>query len=261
MRVKEECAICPYLEIFGLSISTYYLFAVLGIFVICFFVVFRKNILKLRFWELILIMALGIVFMLALSRFVYAVSVFADQPFSFEVFFDSILNGGIVFYGGMFGVLLGTVIFALITKRRIRSCLDFAAPAIPLFHSIARIGCLMSGCCYGKESTWGVPNHRFPGHLLIPVQLFESICNIIIFITIMIYQKVRKTDRYSLEIYFVGYGIARFILEFFRADEHRGIWPDGLSTSQNISILLILFVIVEAVVILVKNRNKKNKID
>ncbi len=39
-------------------------------------------------------------------------------------------------------------------------------------------------------------------------------------------------------MYLIGYGIERFILEFFRYDSIRGIFF-GLSTSQWISIILI----------------------
>lgn len=186
-----------------------------------------------------------VVFLLITSRVFYAISAIAKNGFSARLFWNDLIHGGIVFYGGMIGVLIGGVVFALVRHRNIRETLDYIAPSIPLFHIFGRIGCAFAGCCYGYECSWGIINTKFPGVTFFPVQLIESGCNLLILIVILIVQRIRKTDRYSIEMYLIGYSVCRFILEFCRGDMGRGIWPDGLSTSQHIALIIIVITIVE----------------
>ncbi len=214
-------------------------------FFVCIFNSFRMERAKLSYRGLFFYIASCIAMMLICSRIAYAVSDIAVTGFSIKGFFQDLIYGGIVFYGGMLGVLAGAAIFAKFTHRSIRLMLDHITPSIPLFHIFGRIGCLFAGCCYGFECSWGVPNEDFPGKLFFPVQAIESLCNLLIFSGLLIMQKVRKSDKYTLEAYLFTYGICRFILELFRGDTGRGIWPDGLSSSQHISIALVIFVAVE----------------
>ena len=72
---------------------------------------------------------------------------------------------------------------------------------------------------------------------LFPTQIVESICNLIIFIIILLtYKKCVGTYK-TVAFYAVSYSLVRFILEFYRGDAVRGILL-GLSTSQWISIIL-----------------------
>jgi prolipoprotein diacylglyceryltransferase len=54
----------------------------------------------------------------------------------------------------------------------------------------------------------------------------------------MSYGKKRRPPGKLLGIYMIGYGIIRFILEFFRGDEIRG-FAGGLSVSQWISMSVL----------------------
>lgn len=68
--------------------------------------------------------------------------------------FDTIKNTGIVFYGGLFGLVFGYYLglnSKLITVKDLYA-IDVLAVCIPLFHAIARVGCFLAGCCYGRES-------------------------------------------------------------------------------------------------------------
>ena len=219
---------------------------------------FHMDSIGLDFKELFILLALGIIMLLAVSRLVYAIAALAVHGFSFDTFIHYLIYGGIVFYGGMLGVLLACVIFARITHRRIREVMDYFAPSIPLFHLFGRIGCFFAGCCYGVEWPRGVTNVDFPGVKLFPTQLIESGCNLIIFISIMIMQRIRKTDRYSMEIYLVSYAVCRFVVEFFRGDNNRGVWANGLSTSQNIALIIVITVFIECLVRFLRTR--KNSI-
>ena len=155
----------------------------------------------------------------------------------------SILGGGFVYYGGLFGGLLGAYIYCRMYKICFYDLLQTVVPVIPLIHGIGRVGCFCAGCCYGipwdppigmmfTESV-SAPNNIY----LFPVQLLEAALNILLFaILIWIFRKPRKIP--AVGVYLIGYGIVRLICERFRFDGARGFFL-GLSTSQWISILVI----------------------
>lgn len=157
--------------------------------------------------------------------------------------FVSILGGGFVFYGGLFGGLLGAYIYCRMYKLSFYNFLQAAVPVVPLIHGIGRIGCFCAGCCYGIP--WDPPvgmlfsaSPAAPHDVyLFPVQLLEAGLNFILFAVMMgIFHKPRKIP--AVGVYLIGYGIVRLICERFRYDEVRGFFF-GLSTSQWISILVI----------------------
>ncbi len=236
---------CPVLTLFGLQIPAYRFFAGLGIIAVCFFCVFRMERVQMSFLKLFAFLACTTLSVLICSKLLYVIACIPEHGFTAKSLLHDLFHGGIVFYGGMLGVLLACVLFSLIEQKTTHDLMDFAAPAIALFHAFARLGCLFAGCCYGKPWSFGVTNHAFPGEVLFPTQLLEVICNILIFAGILIMQRVRETDWGSIEVYLVSYGICRFLLEFFRGDTIRGIWADGLSTSQHISLIIILVVIIK----------------
>ena len=169
------------------------------------------------------------------------------ERFNMYDFFHYLLSGGIVFYGGMLGLLLGIFIISKIQKDNTRDILSFFAPAIPLFHAIARIGCLFTGCCYGIPFGWGISMYHSPDIIRFPVQLIECGCNVLIFVAIIILEKIGK-KQYSLTTYLLSYACCRFILEFFRGDMERGVWFNCVSTSQIVSIVILLVLCVNFII-------------
>ena len=84
---------------------------------------------------------------------------------------------------------------------------------------------------------------------MFPTQLFEALCNFLLFTVILIIRKIRGKDRYSLEIYLAGYAIFRFWIEFFRGERSKGFLPFGFTFSQDISLLILCFVAAEALIL------------
>ena len=114
----------------------------------------------------------------------------------------------------------------------------------PPTRSIAQRREVAEGCCYG--CAYDGPGHIIftqskiaPNNIpLFPSQPLEAICNLLLFIALLIYgRKVRPTGRIT-GIYLAAYAVIRFTLEFWRGDGERGLFL-GISTSQLISILLI----------------------
>lgn len=94
-------------------------------------------------------------FGIAGARIVYMIQ-YADQfagQNKFAAFFQ-IWNGGIVFYGSVFGGLVGYGLFYYLVMRRFRvsgwKLADAVAPLIALGLAVGRIGCYLNGCCWGQ---------------------------------------------------------------------------------------------------------------
>ena len=153
---------------------------------------------------------------------------------------------GMTFYGGLiFGVPTFILIYKYYYLRHNEPIMDkilIIAPAcISLGHAIGRIGCFLSGCCYGIEtdSSLGI---LFPGHdhKVLPTQLIEF-GFLLLLAVCLIYLAFRLNFSYNFIIYLAFYGIFRFIIEFFRGDERGQL--QGLSPSQYWCIALVIFAI------------------
>lgn len=160
-------------------------------------------------------------------------------------FWETISHAGIVFYGGLLGGLFGLWLYTFNTPKDMNLYLDAFAPLIPIFHAFGRIGCYLGGCCYGREydgigcveySVNGIATHRFP------VQLVEAgACLILGCVLLYLVGRIKKGRLFRT--YILSYAAIRFITEFFRGDEIRGIWF-GLSTSQWISIGIAIVMLI-----------------
>lgn len=141
---------------------------------------------------------------------------FLDDPWHGFRLFDP----GYVFWGG---VIIATVVtYAYARIRHIPSPIaygDYAVPALALGILLGRIGCYVTGCCYGKD------NH--------PVQLYDAAFGLLILLL----------PRMRYFPFLLAYSVWRFLTEFFRNDVDRGIWIWGLSTSQIISILVAILLL------------------
>jgi phosphatidylglycerol:prolipoprotein diacylglycerol transferase len=157
--------------------------------------------------------------------------------------FTAYLGGGFVFYGGLIGGVAAAFLYCVTCKKPASKMIEIAVPSFPLIHGIGRIGCLMAGCCYGIpvkpwlgiafrnsiEAPNGVP--------LFPVQLLEASLNLILFFILLLYTRRERIPYQTLGLYLWIYSIERFLIEFLRNDNIRGIYA-GLSTSQWISMIL-----------------------
>lgn len=148
-------------------------------------------------------------------------------------------RSGYVYYGGLFGAMLALLLAIGNKDKRVR-VFRMIIPAIPLFHGFGRIGCMMAGCCYGVELNKSI-QLCFLKFNRFPVQLVESGYEFSMFILFTLLEKM-GSKLYSLDNYVMLYAFFRFFIEFLRGDEVRGIWVIGLSTSQIVSVLIIVVV-------------------
>ncbi|MDR1217251.1 MAG: prolipoprotein diacylglyceryl transferase [Oscillospiraceae bacterium] len=151
--------------------------------------------------------------------------------------------GGSVFYGGLAGGMAAGALYLKLTRHGFTEYSDIAAPSIPLFHAFGRLGCFLGGCCYGAESSVGFISRRAliesaNGVRRLPVQLIESAFLLLLCAVLTLLYRRDAVRGRLLYIYLVSYGVFRFVIEFWRGDEYRGIYL-GLSTSQWISVFIL----------------------
>lgn len=132
-------------------------------------------------------------------------------------------------------------IVATVVHVPARPMLDFAGLAVPLAHSIGRIGCFLGGCCFGRPYAAGVlyppviwqnvpRRRRFrpdkdPGTRVLPMQLIEAAVDLVLFALLVARLSIQPTLRgQTLPIYLIAYGVFRFTNEFYRADVTRNSW-------------------------------------
>lgn len=268
----------PIINVLGVNLGTYGICAVIGL-ILLGLVSTRLNKSKFNicFEDTLLVLVGAAVVGFVCAHILYGITniegIINALSNSNEVgFIDTIKEifiqfGGMVFYGGFIGGLLGIIIVCKIVKSlkgHAKDELDVYAVTFPLFHAFGRIGCFFAGCCYGIESEFGITvtgntvNPSVNDVCRFPIQLVEAFLNLIIFFVMYYLIKNGKMKQRLIYVYMIIYGVVRFTDEFFRGDAYRGILF-GLSTSQWISIILIAISIVSLIVIKAKsNKEKEN---
>lgn len=150
---------------------------------------------------------------------------FAGQPFS-EVFM--IQHGGLVYYGGLIGAFIGSVIYLRWKKLPVWRIADILAPSIALGSFFGRIGCLLNGCCYGRPCSfsWAItfpPGHEThpvgqPGTPVHPTEIYDGLLNLCLYFGLAWLFRHKKFDGQVFAVYLIGYAICRSIVECFRGD-------------------------------------------
>lgn len=131
-------------------------------------------------------------------------------------------QGGMSFHGGLLGVITGTYLYCLKHKLSFFDLMDRMAPTACIGLFLGRMANFINGELYGNVTTSPLgmifPNGgALPRH---PSQLYEAALEgIVLFILLNIVLFARKKAR-RMELsglFLIGYGLARFTVEFFRA--------------------------------------------
>lgn len=178
------------------------------------------------------------------ARLLYVISYwdkeFAGRPIT-NIFN---MRSGLVYYGGLIGASLATIIFCRRRKIALWRMSDVMAPSIALGHSLGRLGCFMTGCCYGKPTDlpWAVhfpKDHFTKGIGVHPTQLYEFTLNILFYVGLAWLYRRRKFDGQVFATYLLGYAIIRTTTEMFRGD-YTQFYLGGIATpGQTVSIIVL----------------------
>ena len=151
------------------------------------------------------------------------------------------LLGGFVFYGGVIGASTTLWIFRERLEHTVLHYTDVLVIGLSLGQAIGRLGCYLNGCCYGIEYEGAIAiKYMVDGRLtcVFPTWFCESIFCVILFI--FLYKGCSKVNvGHHTAVYLITYSVFRFILEFFRGDEIRGL-GNYFSFSQAVSVIIFL---------------------
>lgn len=185
---------------------------------------------------------------------------------SLNTFLDivRVWDGGLAIYGGVIGGFAGLVISCLIHKVNIIKTTDGVAPVLALGQAFGRIGCIFGKCCYGVKVTnralqWFPIALYVHGDYHYATNFYESILDLLLFMGLTILLRKVKINGIVTFAYLFGYGIIRFILEFFR-DQAQTLYWGSFPVSQLVSILCVVAGVVGiCVLLLVNNKKSANK--
>ncbi len=242
----------PHFHLFGLEIPTFGVMMLVGM--VAAFVLLYFNRRRVPFSEDdLLTMALyAIIGGFIGAKLLYWIVEF-DQILANPRFLLDTLTAGFVFYGALIVGALAILVFARRRRQPFFGYVDLVAPSFILAQGFGRIGCFCAGCCYGAvcdsplSVIYPAGSSAPAGVPLLPTQLFESaFCFVFAAVLTAIF---RRQKRYGTTTgwYLVGYGVWRFIIEFFRSDDRGAV--GALSTSQFIGIFIVLFGIATLVLV------------
>jgi phosphatidylglycerol:prolipoprotein diacylglycerol transferase len=132
------------------------------------------------------------------------------------------------------------------------------APAIALGVALTRVGCFLSGCCYGRETTCGLgvafpadsPAGAYAARLaaergvgtvcLHPSQLYDSFLALATVIVLFALQRKLVKRGATFGLMLLCYGTSRFVVDFFRVYEANMKLGDRFNLNQLVSLCLVL---------------------
>lgn len=264
----------PYFQVFGKTIGSYALCAIAGLLICGVVASMLARRYQLAYEDIILLMVvIGVSLLIGghilfgitnLDKVVVLLKEASSHSIKEIIAYLAQYFGGMVYYGGFIGACVGLFLYTKFNKTVEREvAFDLFAVSIPLFHVFGRIGCFLSGCCYGRESRFGFVVHGNPlvpelnDVRRLPVPLIEAACNLVIFFVLLRLFLKEKEKGKMIWYYMLVYPVVRFVLEFFRGDAIRG-FLFGLSTSQWISIGL--FAVAVWKLFFAKSGRKKNAV-
>ena len=193
--------------------------------------------------------------------------------------FEFIGLQGMSYHGGVIGCAVGAYLYCRKYKKSYLLLGDYATASIPLGYTFGRLGNFINGELFGRVTAapWGMifPGGKIAasdpsavavasklgmdisGQLMVnlprhPSQLYEAFFEGIVLWAVIwfLFRKRKPFNGFIIGIYIMGYGIIRFIIEFFRQPDMNmgksGFLFWHLTTGQ----LLCFFMIVGGLVLL-----------
>jgi phosphatidylglycerol:prolipoprotein diacylglycerol transferase len=154
-------------------------------------------------------------------------------------------KGGMSFHGGAIGVIVTAIFYTRYYKVKFFSFMDLITVNLPIALMFGRFANFINGELYGRATdvAWAIPfpkGGNIPRH---PSQLYEAFFEGIVLYVIlrMIYKHLHKVPGVTGSFFLIGYGLARFFVEYFReAETLSWIQSNCLSGGQILSLPMII---------------------
>lgn len=158
-----------------------------------------------------------------------------------------IWEGGMSFHGGLIGVAIAVIAYALKYNIPILRLGDLSAACATIGLFFGRIANFVNDELWGRvtDVSWGMvfpKGGELPRH---PSQLYEAATEGLMLFLILFYvmRFTKLPGRYGsvFGIFLVGYGVSRFIIEFFREpDIQIGLYANLISQGQILCLPMII---------------------
>jgi phosphatidylglycerol:prolipoprotein diacylglycerol transferase len=181
-----------------------------------------------------------------------AASVLLDWRELFRRPMQTLVKPGYMLHGGLFGAMATLLIYSQLAGRPALAVMDAGAFAMPLGEAIARLGCYVYGCCWGRPTTsmFGVryTSHeakviRCMPHLhgvkIHPTQLYGFATYLSMFALFYALLPYKQFDGMFTGLYLILHPITRMVMEYFREDD-RGKLLGGLTHTHFYSLLMLI---------------------
>ncbi len=154
--------------------------------------------------------------------------------------------GGFAILGAIIGIIVGVLVVAHYYRADLIAVADLGGAYGLLAHAVARLGCFISGCCYGipvKAGSYAVvysdPACLAPLSIpLLPTQLIMAAGSLVgFFLCMWIYHRRGRRDGLTFSLYVLWECGARFVIDFWRGD--RPVLLYGLSVYQWVALGII----------------------
>ena len=160
----------------------------------------------------------------------------------------AVWEGGMSFHGGLLGAIVAAVIVFRKYDLDLWAMADVVALTIPVGLGLGRLGNFINGELYGRvtDLPLGVV---FPGGGPLPrhpSQLYEALLEGVLLLFILWGLSFRNTAKGCIFwSFFVGYGLFRFSVEFFREpDQQLGFLWGGATMGQLLSLPMFVLGVV-----------------
>ena len=150
-----------------------------------------------------------------------------------------IWQGGMSFFGGFVGGILGAYIYKRFWKRSFEflTSLDVVIVPTTLALGLGRIANFINGEIPGTLSNlpWCVVFPNFGHDCRHPYQLYAALSHLLLFVVLLFVQRRKFKKGVVLYVFLAGYGLLRFLTDFFRMESARYL---GLNLLQYLSLAM-----------------------
>lgn len=156
-------------------------------------------------------------------------------------------KGGMAFHGGLLGVIAALALFARRRGRAFLAVTDLIAPCVPTGLAAGRLGNFINGELWGRAADPSLPwamvfpqsGQTFARH---PSQLYQMLLEgLLLFIVLWLYAKKPRGLGQVSGAFLIGYGLLRFIAEFFRQpDSFLGFLSLGMTMGQWLCVPMVV---------------------